>query len=157
MGAPMIFIWVTWRLMVFLAQHVVHLMFEKLHPTLGWHIIWLKNIIIGRNILWCYMMIYIFMSVLMRLLWATWSLQCFLCSLFGSYFGRCSWFTSWMKENMADYIDVHYIFLEQHYRTWDPHLCHWSRFYIIHDACVYGPHDDLLTQMYKNFHNYLMR
>ena len=29
--------------------------------------------------------------------------SCFLCSLFGSYFGGGSSFTSWMKEKMADY------------------------------------------------------
>ena len=47
--------------------------------------------------------------------------------------------------------------MEHNYRTWDPHLCHWGIFDKIPDACVYGPHDDLLTQMYKKFHNYLMR
>ena len=55
------------------------------------------------------------------------------------------------------YFDSSYILLEQHYRTWDPHLCHWSRFDIILDACVYGVHDDILTWMYTNFHDYLMR
>ena len=59
---------------------------------------------------------------------------------------------------MADYyFDASYILLEKYYRTWDPHLCHWSRFDIIIDTCVYGPHDDLLTWMYKNFHDPLMR
>ena len=29
--------------------------------------------------------------------------SCFICSLFGSYFGGGSSFTSWMKEKMADY------------------------------------------------------
>ena len=62
-----------------------------------------------------------------------------------------------MKENMVDYLDAPYILLEQHYRTWDTHLCHWGRFYKILYDCVHGPHDDLLTQMYKHFHNYLMR
>ena len=62
-----------------------------------------------------------------------------------------------MKEHIDDYyFDATYIILEQHYRTWDPHLCHWSKFDIILDACVYGPHDDLLTWMYKNFHDPLM-
>ena len=62
-----------------------------------------------------------------------------------------------MKENMVDYIDVHYIFLEQHYRTWDPHLFHWGISDIIAYACVYGPHGDLLTSMYKHFHDSFMR
>ena len=56
-----------------------------------------------------------------------------------------------MKEHMARYIDAHYIFLEQHYGTWDPHLCRWGRFDIILDACVYGAHDYIITWMYKNF------
>ena len=71
--------------------------------------------------------------------------SCFLCSLFGLDFGGGSSFTSWMKERMVDYIDEHYIFLENHYGTWDPHLCHWGRFDKIHDACVYGPHNYLLS------------
>ena len=50
-----------------------------------------------------------------------------------------------MKEHMADYFDASYIILEHNYRTWDPHPLHWSRFDIILDSCVYGPHDDLLT------------
>ena len=46
-----------------------------------------------------------------------------------------------MKEHIDDYyFDATYIILEQHYRTWDPHLCHWSRYDSILDACVYGPH-----------------
>ena len=68
----------------------------------------------------------------------------FFCS-FGSNFGGGSSFTSWMKEHMADYLDAHYIFLEHHYGTWDTHLCQWDISDIILDACVYGPHDDLLT------------
>ena len=63
-----------------------------------------------------------------------------------------------MKEHMDDYyFDAHYILLEQHYGSWDPHLCHWSISDIILDASVYGPHDDLLTWMYKQFHVSLMR
>ena len=110
-------------------------------------------IYIWINILCYIIIIYIFMGVLMRLIWATLSLQysCLLCSLFGSDFGGGSSFTSWMKEHMADYIDAHYIFLEQHYGTWDPFLCHWGRSDIILDACVYGPHGDLLNWMYKTF------
>ena len=50
-----------------------------------------------------------------------------------------------MKKHMADYIDAHYIILEQNYGTWDPHLCHWGRSDIILHACVYGLHGDLLT------------
>ena len=38
--------------------------------------------------------------------------SCFICSLFGSYFGGGSSFTSWKKEHMDDYIDAHYICLE---------------------------------------------
>ena len=39
--------------------------------------------------------------------------SCFICSLFGSYFGRDSSFTSWMKEKMADYyFDAYYILWE---------------------------------------------
>ena len=58
---------------------------------------------------------------------------------------------------MADYIDAHYIFLEQHYGTWDPHLYHWGISHIILDACLYGPHGDIVTPMYKHFHDSLMR
>ena len=83
--------------------------------------------------------------------------SCFLCYLFGSDFGGGYSFTSWMKEYMSDYLDAPYILLEQHCRTWDRHLCHWGIFYIILDACVYGPHDDLLTWMYKNVHDSSMR
>ena len=39
--------------------------------------IWFKKIILPRNILCSIMMIYIFMGVFMRLLWATWSLHIF--------------------------------------------------------------------------------
>ena len=49
-----------------------------------------------------------------------------------------------MKEHMSDYY-------------FDPHLCHWSRFDIILDDCVYGPHDNILTWIYKHFHDPLMR
>ena len=52
----------------------------------------------------------------------------FLCSLFGSDLGGGSSFTYWMKEHMSYYIDAIYIFLGQHYGTWDPHLCHWRIF-----------------------------
>ena len=63
-----------------------------------------------------------------------------------------------MKEKMADYyVDAYYILWEKNYRTWDPHLCHWSRYDIILDACAYQPNDDLLTWMYKHFHDFLMR
>ena len=76
---------------------------------------------------------------------------------FGLYLGVGSSFTSWMKANMDYYFDGSYILLEQHYRTWDPHLCQWRIFDIIPDAFLYGPRDDLLTWMYKNFHDSLMR
>ena len=62
-----------------------------------------------------------------------------------------------MKEHMADYVDAHYIFLEKNYGKWDHHLCHWGIFDIILDACVYRPHDNILTHMYKHFHDSLMR
>ena len=83
--------------------------------------------------------------------------SCFLCSLLGSYFGVGSSFASWMKEHMDNYyFDASYILLEQHYRTYDPYLCHGSKFDIILDACVYGPHYDLPTWMHKYFHYPLM-
>ena len=41
----------------------------------------------------------------------------FPCSLFCSYFGGGSSFTSWMKEHMDDYIDAHYIFFGE--ALWD--------------------------------------
>ena len=83
--------------------------------------------------------------------------SCFPCSLFCSDSGGGSPFTYWMKEHMDDYFDAYYIILEKHYRTWDPHLCHWSIFDMIFDACVYGPHDDQLTWVYKRFHDSLIR
>ena len=54
-----------------------------------------------------------------------------------------------MKEYMADYLDAPYIILDKYYRTWYPHLCHWGDFDKIPDAFVYRPHNDLLSQMYK--------
>ena len=75
MDAPMVFPWVTWRLMIFIVPCLVHLMLGELHPTLGWRYVWSKEIIVGSNILCYFMMIYIFMNVLMILLWATWSLH----------------------------------------------------------------------------------
>ena len=62
-----------------------------------------------------------------------------------------------MKEHMDDYyFDASYILLEHHYRTWYPQLFHWRRYDITLDSCVYGTHDDLLTWMYKKFHDPLM-
>ena len=52
----------------------------------------------------------------------------FSCSLFGSDFSGYSSFTYWIKEYMAEYFDAYQFLLEYHYRTWDPHLCHWSSF-----------------------------
>ena len=64
--------------------------------------------------------------------------SCFLCSLLGSYFGGIYSFASCMKEHMADYyFDAYYIIWEQHYRTRDPHLCHWSRFNWSFEACMH--------------------
>ena len=78
MDEPMMFTWVTWRLMIFLGTCLVCLMLGELHPTLGWICIWLNPIIIGSNILFYLLMIYMFMGVLMILLWATWSPHVFL-------------------------------------------------------------------------------
>ena len=62
-----------------------------------------------------------------------------------------------MKEHMDDYyFYAYYILFKRNNRTWDPHLCHWSKFDIILDAFVYGPHDDLLTWMYKHCHDPLI-
>ena len=58
---------------------------------------------------------------------------------------------------MDDYPDTSYILLEQHYRTCDPHRFHLGRFDKIPYACVYGPHNDLVSHMYKHFHDSLMR
>ena len=62
-----------------------------------------------------------------------------------------------MKEHMDDYIDAHYIFLEQNYGTWDPYLCHWRRFYWSLEACTHLTNGGLLTWRYKHFHDLLMR
>ena len=62
-----------------------------------------------------------------------------------------------MKEYMDEYFDAYQILLEKQYRTWHPNLCHWRIYDIILDACVYGPHGDLLTWMYNHFHDSLMR
>ena len=77
--------------------------------------------------------------------------SCFICSLFGLDFGGGSSFTSWMKEHMVDYIDAHYILLEQHYGTWDPHLCHWSRFDWSLEPCTHLENGSLLTWRYSTF------
>ena len=62
-----------------------------------------------------------------------------------------------MKEHIDDYIDAHYIYLEQHYGTWDPHLCHWSRFDWSLEACMHLENGILLPWRYKHFHEFLMR
>ena len=63
-----------------------------------------------------------------------------------------------MKEHMGDYyFDAYYIILEQNYRTWDPHLCHWSRFDWSLEACMHLANGSLLTWRYKHFHDFLMR
>ena len=74
MDAPMICIWVNWRLMVSLAQHLVHLMLEELRPTLGWIDLWLENIFVASHILFYIFMILSFMDVWVRLLWDIWNL-----------------------------------------------------------------------------------
>ena len=84
--------------------------------------------------------------------------SCFICSLFGSYFGGGSSFTSWMKEKMADYyFDAYYIIWEQNYRTWDPHQCDWSIFDWSLEACMHLENGNLLTGRYKHFHDFLVR
>ena len=78
MYAPMICIWVTWRLMVYLAQHLVHLMLEEIHLTLRWIDLWLEKIFVSSHIL-CYIFIILsFTDVWVRLLWVIWSLLVFL-------------------------------------------------------------------------------
>ena len=43
-----------------------------------------------------------------------------------------------MKEHITDYyFDAYYIILEKHYRTWDPHLCHWRIFDWSLEACMH--------------------
>ena len=81
----------------------------------------------------------------------------FFCSLFGSDFSGDTSFTSWMKEYMAEYFDAYHILLEQHYRIWDPHLCHWSRFDWSLEACMHLANGGLLTWRYKHFHDFSMR
>ena len=81
----------------------------------------------------------------------------FFCSLFRSDFSGDYSFTSCMKEYMAEYFDAYHIPLEQNYRTWDPHLCHWIIFYWSLEACMHLENDGLLTWRYKNFHDFLMR
>ena len=84
--------------------------------------------------------------------------SCFICSLFGSYFGGGSSFTSWMKEQMDDYyFDAYEIIWEHNYRTLDHHLCHWIIFYWSLEACMHLENGGLLTWRYKHFHDFLMR
>ena len=78
MDAPMICIWFTWKLMVFLAQHLVHLRLEELHPTLGWIDLWWENIFVTRHIHFYIFIIHSFMDVCVRLIWFIWSLLVFL-------------------------------------------------------------------------------
>ena len=83
---------------------------------------------------------------------------CFLGSLFGLDFGGGSSFTSWMKEQMDDYyFDTYYIIWEHNYRTWNAHLCHWSRFEWSLEACMHLANGSLLTWRYKHFHDFLVR
>ena len=82
--------------------------------------------------------------------------SCFFCSLFGSDFSGDSSFTSWMKEYMAEYFDAYHILLEQNYRKWDPHLCHWSIFYWSPEYCMHLENGGLLTWRYKHIHDFLM-
>ena len=157
MGAPMMFTWVTWRLVIFLAPCLVHLMLEELHPTLGWRDIWLRNIIIGSNILCYFMLICIFMGVFMILLGATWSIHVFFAPflvhiLVEALHPLLGWNNTWLS------ILMHIILF---WRRIMGHgiltYGHWGRSNIILDSCVYGLHDDILTWMYKHFHDCLMR
>ena len=50
-----------------------------------------------------------------------------------------------------------YSLLEQNYRTWDPHLFHWSIFDWSLEACMHLENGGLLTWRYKNLHEFLMR
>ena len=77
MDAPMICNWVTWRLIVSLAQHLVHLMLEELHPTSGWIYLWLENIFVANHLLCYIFLIFSLMAVWVRLLWVIWSLLVF--------------------------------------------------------------------------------
>ena len=43
------------------------------------------------------------------------------------------------------------------YRTWDPHLCHWSIFYWSLEACMHLENGGLLTWRYKHLHEFFMR
>ena len=56
-----------------------------------------------------------------------------------------------MKEHMDDYVDAHYISLEQHYGTWDPHLCHWSIFDWSLEACMHLANGGLLLGGIRSF------
>ena len=58
---------------------------------------------------------------------------------------------------MADYIDAHYISLEQNNGTWDTHLRHWSRFDWSVEACMHLENGSLLIGSYKHFHDFLVR
>ena len=58
---------------------------------------------------------------------------------------------------MDEFFYAYHILLEQHYKTWDPHLCHWSRFEWSLEACMYLENGSLLTGRYKNFHDFLVR
>ena len=73
---------------------------------------------------------------------------------FGSDFGGGSSFTPWMKEHVADYIDAHYISLEQHNGTWGPHIFHWSRFDWTLDSCMhYSKHNEWIIYIIKVYNN----
>ena len=82
---------------------------------------------------------------------------CFYCSLFGSNLSGDSSFTSWMKEYMAEYFDAYHFLLDQNYRIWDTHLCHWSKIDWSLEACMYLANGSLLTGRYNHFHDFLVR
>ena len=51
----------------------------------------------------------------------------------------------------------YHILLYQHYRTWDPHLCHWTRFDWSLESCMHLENGGLPTWRYKHIHDFLMR
>ena len=58
---------------------------------------------------------------------------------------------------MDEYFDAYHILLEHNYRTWDPHLYHWSRFDWSLEFCMHLENGVLLTWRYKHLHDFLMR
>ena len=55
---------------------------------------------------------------------------------------------------MAEYFDAYQFLLDQHYRTWDTQLCHWSRFDWSLEACMYKHFHDFLVRHLLDVHSY---